>query len=170
MQTALSLLGFVRGPAAPRFTPLCPIVRVTPCWYRSCMGAGQAAVQITYGRTIMSTDPDAPDVPTANAQTDSARTVPASTTWRAVELDEGRAVPFDGLLDVLAYMTAPNAELYVAVMDAAVDARDRFRLQLRPGDIATALDIDRDTAAAALNYLAAKNALHRTYDARKPRH
>jgi uncharacterized protein (TIGR02677 family) len=72
---------------------------------------------------------------------------------------------FDGLLTVLAYAVAPSADLYVAVMDAAVDARDRFRLQLRPADIAAALTIDRNTAAGALSYLADHGALHRTYDA-----
>jgi len=114
----------------------------------------------------MSTDPDAPDVLTANARTASARTVTgADDTSETAERDEENPVPFGGLLDVLAYVTAPNAELYVAVMEAAVDARERFRLQLRPADIAAALNIDRDTAAAALNYLAEKNALHRTYDA-----
>src|SRR5581483_9722115 len=73
--------------------------------------------------------------------------------------------PFDGLLGVLGYAVAPNAELYVSVMDAAVDARDRFRLQLRPSDIAAACDIDRDLAAMALDFLAEHGALHRTYDA-----
>jgi uncharacterized protein (TIGR02677 family) len=73
--------------------------------------------------------------------------------------------PFDGLLAAVAYAVAPNAELYVAVMEAAVDARDRFRLQLRPADIASELPIDRDTAATALDYLADHGALHRTYDA-----
>ena len=100
------------------------------------------------------------------APDDASRTVPAiSDTGASPNVDEGRAVPFDGLLGVLEYTTAPTAELYVAVMDAALDARDRFRLQLRPADIATALGIDRDTAGAALTYLASKNALHKTYDA-----
>jgi uncharacterized protein (TIGR02677 family) len=75
--------------------------------------------------------------------------------------DEG---PFDGLLSVLSYATAPTAELYVAVMDAALDARDKFRLQLRPSDVASAVGVDRDAAAAALNYLADHGVLHRTYD------
>jgi uncharacterized protein (TIGR02677 family) len=73
--------------------------------------------------------------------------------------------PFDGLLLAVSYAVVPNAELYVAVMEAAVDARDRFRLQLRPSDIAAELNIDRDPAAGALDYLADHGALHRTYDA-----
>jgi uncharacterized protein (TIGR02677 family) len=83
------------------------------------------------------------------------------------EGDEGTEpveAPFEGLLTVLSYATAPNAELYVAVMDAAVDARDRFRLQLRPSDISAAVGVDRDTASAALEYLAERGALHKTYD------
>jgi len=73
--------------------------------------------------------------------------------------------PFGGLLNVVGYAVAPNAELYVAVMDAALDARDRFRLQLRPADIASAVGIDRDTASTALHQLFERGALHRTYDA-----
>lgn len=73
--------------------------------------------------------------------------------------------PFGGLLGVMAYAVAPNAELYVEVMEAAVEARDRFRLQLRPADICSVVHVDRDTATAALNYLADHGALHRTYDA-----
>lgn len=38
--------------------------------------------------------------------------------------DSTELEPFDGLLDVLAYATAPSAGLYVAVMDAAVVARE----------------------------------------------
>ena len=72
--------------------------------------------------------------------------------------------PLDGLLDVLSYATAPSAELYVAVMDAVVAAREQFRLQLRPSDVAAAVGSDRDTAANALHYLAEHGALHRTYD------
>lgn len=113
----------------------------------------------------MTSGSDAPG-DAGSAPTDATRTVPAINELEGTpNIEEGRAVPFDGLLGVLEYTTAPTAELYVAVMDAALDARDRFRLQLRPGDIATALGIDRDTAGAALTYLAAKNALHKTYDA-----
>lgn len=79
--------------------------------------------------------------------------------------DQEWTLPFDGLLAVVAYAVAPNAELYVAVMEAAVEARDRFRLQLRPAEIAAELNIDRDTAAGALDFLADHGALHRTYDA-----
>jgi uncharacterized protein (TIGR02677 family) len=77
--------------------------------------------------------------------------------------DDGPAP--DSILNVLSYAVAPNADLYVAVMEAAVEARDRFRLQLRPAEIAADLGIDRDAAATALDFLAAHNALHRTYDA-----
>lgn len=79
--------------------------------------------------------------------------------------DTSETGPFEGLLGVFAYAGATRAELYVAVMDAAVEARDRFRLQLRPGDIAAAVGVDRDSAAAALAYLADHGVLHRTYDA-----
>jgi uncharacterized protein (TIGR02677 family) len=115
---------------------------------------------------MTASESDAPESSSSNAQDDAARTVPAINDFEvSPNIDEGRVVPFDGLLSVLEYTTAPTAEIYVAVMDAALDARDRFRLQLRPADIATVLNIDRDIAAAALNYLASKNALHRTYDA-----
>jgi uncharacterized protein (TIGR02677 family) len=72
--------------------------------------------------------------------------------------------PFGGLLEVLGYATAPNAELYVGVMEAALVAREQFRLQLRPADVAAAVRTDRDSAANALNFLADHGALHRTYD------
>lgn len=73
--------------------------------------------------------------------------------------------PFGGLLGVVGYAVAPNAELYVAVMEAALDARERFRLQLRPSEIAATVGVDRDTASAAMSYLADHGAMHRTYDA-----
>lgn len=116
----------------------------------------------------MSPRRDAADAPDADASASSPPvcTVASIEDAQAVaEVEAARPVAFDGLLGVLEYTTAPNAELYVAVMDTALDARDRFRLQLRPADIATTLGIDRDLAAAALNYLSSKNALHRTYDA-----
>lgn len=119
---------------------------------------------MTYGDDHEQSDA-APEA-AASARADAARTVPTINDDETTPSgDVTTAAPFDGLLGVLEYTTAPNAELYVAVMDAALDARDRFRLQLRPADIATALNVDRDTAAAALTYLASKNALHRTYDA-----
>jgi len=108
----------------------------------------------------MSSGPDALDTP---LDADGAVVIdgPEPSPGSAILAAE----PFEGLLAVLAYATVPNAERYVAVMDAAAEARDRFRLQLRPADIAAALNIDRDSAAAALDYLAEKKALHRAYDA-----
>lgn len=81
------------------------------------------------------------------------------------ELAKVEAQAPGGLLSVLAYATAPNADLYVAVMEAAVEARSRFRLQLRPADIVATVGIDRDTASAALEFLADHQALHKTFDA-----
>lgn len=99
-----------------------------------------------------------------NAAADPSPTVP-NVMIEADTTSEAPTGPFGGLLTVLAYATAPNAELYVAVMDAAVSARSRFRLQLRPADLVAAVGGDRDTIAAALEYLADHGALHKTYDA-----
>lgn len=114
----------------------------------------------------MSPGPDALDTSLGSAPIDTALgVIGIDETELSSEPATPNTEPFEGLLDVLAYATAPNAETYVAVMDAAAEERDRFRLQLRPTDIAAALNIDRDAASAALDYLAEKKALHRAYDA-----
>jgi uncharacterized protein (TIGR02677 family) len=111
--------------------------------------------------------------PTSAASNDLLARSLTSNTVKDATADEGQSEsseatgrePFDGLLSVMAFATAPNAELYVSVMEAAVEARGRFRLQLRPADIVAATGIDRDTASSALEYLADHKALHKTYDA-----
>ena len=75
----------------------------------------------------MTSDSDAPGA-AGSAPTDAARTVPAINELEGTpNIDEVRAVPFDGLLGVLEYTTAPTAELYVAVMDAALDVSLEFQ-------------------------------------------
>jgi uncharacterized protein (TIGR02677 family) len=72
-------------------------------------------------------------------------------------------------LQVFAYAVAEKAALYIALIDALVDAKERFRLQLRPVEVARELPGVEDAEVAdALERLAAWGNLSRIYDTAAP--
>ena len=76
-------------------------------------------------------------------------------------------------LRVFAYAVAEKAELYVATVEVLMAARQRFRLQLRPAEIAADLrvvgvDVDADEATALLERLTEWGNVSHTYDGAAP--
>lgn len=72
-------------------------------------------------------------------------------------------------LRVFAYAVYEKAELYIAVLDALVGAKNRFRLQLRPVEVARELaGVDEVEVAEALERLAGWGNLSRIYDTAAP--
>jgi uncharacterized protein (TIGR02677 family) len=72
-------------------------------------------------------------------------------------------------LHVFTYAVAEKAALYVAVLDALVDAKVRFRLQLRPAEAARELPgVEEVEAAEALERLAGWGNVSRIYDTTAP--
>lgn len=74
---------------------------------------------------------------------------------------------------VFSYVTAERAELYVAIVDVLVDAKDRFRLQVRPAEVVRDLAVaGREESAGevrdALERLADWGNLTRFYDSASP--
>lgn len=83
-------------------------------------------------------------------------------------LEDGESARGPGLR-VFAYAVYEKAELYIAVLDALVEAKERFRLQLRPAEVARELSgVDEAEVAEALERLDGWGNLSRIYDTAAP--
>jgi uncharacterized protein (TIGR02677 family) len=83
-------------------------------------------------------------------------------------MDDGESAGGPGLR-VFAYAVYEKAELYIAVLDALVGAKERFRLQLRPAEVARELPgVEEAEVAEALERLAGWGNLSRIYDTAAP--
>ena len=76
-------------------------------------------------------------------------------------------------LEVFAYAIAEKGEQYVAVVEALVASRERFRLQLRPSEVAAELrsggnDLDQSQVSVLLEQLAGWGNVSRFYDSAAP--
>jgi hypothetical protein len=81
----------------------------------------------------------------------------------------GSSPPEESPCRVFAYALADRAELYLDVVGALVAAKDRFRLQLRPGDVVRELasagrQREQDEVLSALEALAQWGNVSRFYD------
>lgn len=79
----------------------------------------------------------------------------------------------DSDLQVFAYAVAEKSEQYVAVVEALVLSRERFRLQLRPGEVtadvrAGGTDLDQNQVSLLLEQLAHWGNVSRFYDSAAP--
>lgn len=79
----------------------------------------------------------------------------------------------DSDLQVFAYAVAEKSEQYVAVVEALVLSRERFRLQLRPGEVtadvrADGTDLDQNQVSLLLEQLAHWGNVSRFYDSAAP--
>jgi hypothetical protein len=84
--------------------------------------------------------------------------------------DAGGAPASEGAgLRVFTYAVAEKAQLYVAMLDILVAAKERFRLQLRPSEVACELvGFDEAEVADALERLVEWGNLSHTYDTAAP--
>ena len=84
-------------------------------------------------------------------------------------LDVAANTPSAPDLRVFAYAVYEKAEVYLAILDVIVAAKDRFRLQLRPAEIARHLTgIEEPEVADALDRLESWGNLTRFYDTAAP--
>lgn len=79
----------------------------------------------------------------------------------------------DSDLQVFAYAVAEKSDQYVAVVEALVISRERFRLQLRPGEVATDVrargtDLSQNEVSLLLEQLAQWGNVSRFYDSAAP--
>lgn len=79
----------------------------------------------------------------------------------------------DSDLEVFAYAVAEKSEQYVAVIEALVTSRERFRLQLRPGEVAADVraggsNLDQSQVSLLLEQLADWGNVSRFYDSAAP--
>src|SRR5215213_3889802 len=79
----------------------------------------------------------------------------------------------DSDLQVFAYAVAEKSEQYVAVVEALVVSRERFRLQLRPGEVTTDVlaggtDLDQNQVSVLLEQLADWGNVSRFFDSAAP--
>lgn len=79
----------------------------------------------------------------------------------------------DSDLQVFAYAVAEKSEQYVAIVEALVVSRERFRLQLRPGEVAADVrsggtDLDQSQVSLLLEQLAHWGNVSRFYDSAAP--
>src|SRR3954468_6304752 len=79
----------------------------------------------------------------------------------------------DSHLEVFAYAVAEKSGQYVAVVEALVASRERFRLQLRPAEVtadvrAGGMELDQDQVSVLLEQLADWGNVSRFYDSAAP--
>lgn len=85
--------------------------------------------------------------------------------------DLASGVVTDSALRVFTYAVAEKAEMYVAIVDALVDAKERFQLQLRPAELARHLggsQITGEEVSDALESLFGWGNVSRFYDPAAP--
>ncbi len=91
-----------------------------------------------------------------------------STTTRGVQ-DESATSTAATALKVFAYAVAEKSEMYVRIVDALMDAKERFVLQLRPAEVARHLaDLAAEEVAYALDALFGWGNVSRLYDPAAP--